>query len=636
MKIKIISMSIITILILSNAVILFGINSIAQDGQPQWPENSEWLLAEEDPNEAGCEDYKDGKLIYYHINSYYLYFRIEFYGYPNITEHDRRLKWFIDTDLPHNMGWQGNKVYDAEYLLFIEDSPKPHGDGHEDIYLIHDSDNDGFMNDEKKINGSGYEEYLISNTNIAGFNITGHYLDLYIRQENISSPEHIFFTWTTDQGDPNLDSSSAHDQSDFFWNADLSKADVSIEKSDSKDPVFTNESYSYLLKITNNGPHIAHHYNITDTQPDGITFTDTTPEPTEINGLEYRWYIPMINVSETKIIKINVTVKPEFYGTVINTANAINTYDPSPHDNSAFNETTILKIVGLNIEKTSEFDPPAHAGSLIVYTINVTNNGPDQASNINVTDTLPDGVTFLNASPDATEQMNDMQYRWYIPVLDVDESFIIKINVTVNESFYGVIVNTATIEYDDYDPDDGNEDNDTIIVLPIADISIIKTSEYDAPVYAGELVIYYLNITNHGPDVGYNVTITDILPNGVSYINSNIVPSSSNGQIYQWIIESLDVNESVIIRINITVNNGYSGTITNIASVTEESYDPNEENNQDEVTITVSTKSTGGGGGGGTGGHYTPPPEPFIDEKPTAIISGIYTGVQFEEIELDG
>ena len=33
----------------------------------------------------------------------------------------------------------------AEFLLFVEDSPKPGGDGIGDIYLLHDVDGDGFI-----------------------------------------------------------------------------------------------------------------------------------------------------------------------------------------------------------------------------------------------------------------------------------------------------------------------------------------------------------------------------------------------------------------------------------------------------------------------------------------------------------
>ena len=94
--------------------------------------------------------------------------------------------------------------------------------------------------------GSGYEEFFISNTSIAGYRIIDHCLDIYIRQANIDNPIYPYFTWSTDQGDPNLDSSSANDQSDSYWNSDLSKADISIEKFDSKDPVVTQVNHLHI------------------------------------------------------------------------------------------------------------------------------------------------------------------------------------------------------------------------------------------------------------------------------------------------------------------------------------------------------------------------------------------------------
>ncbi len=760
MKIKIISIILIVMLALCNAIVLFGIPTYAENGQWSWPSESEWIHTEDDPNEQGCEDYKDVEAFYYHINDYYLYLRLQFYSNPNITEHDMRLKWFIDIDDPHNMGWTGNKVHEAEYLLFIEDSPKPHGDGTEDIYLIYDSDNDGFMNDETKNgDGKGYEEYLISDTDIAGFRIIDNYLDLYISQENISNPVHPFCTWTTDQGDPNLDSSSAHDQSDAYWNPDLAKADVSIEKISNKNPVFTNESFTYTLTVENHGPHIAYGYNITDTQPSGITFDSTTPEATEINGLEYRWYIPIINVGESFDIKINVSVNDGFYGTINNTAEAIDTYDPAPQNNKATNYTTVIKIVGLSIEKTSEYEAPAHAGTLIVYTINVTNHGPDQATNINITDTLPDGVTFNNASPTEDEingleyiwyipyldagkskiikinatvndsfygtivntatiesdsydpyiednidddiivvvpvadisvnktseyeapahagslieytinvtnlgpsnmtditvidilpegvtfnssipdasEINGSEYRWFIPVLNVSESFVIKLNVTVNDGFYGTIVNTATIEHDYYDPGNESEDNDTIEVVPVADINVNKTSEYEAPAHASSLIEYTINVTNLGPDNVTDITVIDILPEGVTFNSSIPDASEINGSEYRWFIPVLNASESFVIKLNVTVNDGFYGTIVNSVDVEGDYYDPNPGGDEDEIDVPENGGGggSGGGGGGGSGGHYTPP-DTFIDEKPTAIISGIYTGVPNEEIEFNG
>jgi hypothetical protein len=140
-----------------------------------------------------------------------------------------------------------------------------------------------------------------------------------------------------------------------------------------------------------------------------------------------------------------------------------------------------------------------------------------------------------------------------------------------------------------------------------------------------------LNVTNHGPDVALDVNVTDILPNEVTFVDSNLLPSGNNGQTYWWVISSIDVNESVIIRINVTINDGVSGTITNTATVEDDSYDPDDENNEDYEDVTVDKKG-GGGGGGPPGGGGTPPPENKI---PTAKTDGPYYGFIGEEIQFN-
>ena len=80
MKTKLISTSIIVLLALSNATILFNINGKASE--PSWPSESSWnqsnLVA--DANESGwSDDYRDIKYSYYYIDEDYIYFRLECY-----------------------------------------------------------------------------------------------------------------------------------------------------------------------------------------------------------------------------------------------------------------------------------------------------------------------------------------------------------------------------------------------------------------------------------------------------------------------------------------------------------------------------------------------------------------------------
>ncbi len=217
MKIKLLSICILIMLLLSNAIILFSTYTKADEIQPSWPTN--WIPCDsnqEDPNENGIDDdYKDVHFTYYNKDEEYIYLRLECYAQPNFTiDPDVRYKWFIDTNDSCNLLLKGSKVYGAEYLLFIEDSPQPGGDNNIEIYLIecNDSYKTGFPTSYEYITNPGPVSDLTS-----GYNIVGNSLDMYIRIEDINDDADPYFTWAVDQEDPNLASAPSNDRSDFFW-----------------------------------------------------------------------------------------------------------------------------------------------------------------------------------------------------------------------------------------------------------------------------------------------------------------------------------------------------------------------------------------------------------------------------------
>jgi len=339
MKIKIVALGILMLLVLGNAIGL--VTASSEGSQPTWP--TSWILADTDPYEGGPSDHsRDVHFAYYYYDANYLYFRLECFGTPNFTSHpDCRYKWFIDTDDPHNMAWQGSKVYEAEFLLFVEDSPNPGGDGNGEVYLLHDTDGDGSI-------GYDWHDYLstpgpIRDTSIAGYQIIGNCIEVYVRQTEIGNPTLPYFTWSTDQEDPNLDATSTTDRSDAYWNTDLSKADVGIVMSDSVDPVHPGDSLTYTLQVTNHGPNDVINVFIQDILPDGVTFTDAFPAQTGIAGHTLWWNFTSLAVGDSEQIIINVTINNDTNAGVITNYAVVSsaTYEPMPGDNEALEETTV-------------------------------------------------------------------------------------------------------------------------------------------------------------------------------------------------------------------------------------------------------------------------------------------------------
>jgi len=580
---KISALSLIAMLIISNAIVLFVTPVFADENQPQWPIS--WVLADSDPNENGVSDnFRDVNYSYYYADNNYLYFRLECFGYPNFTtEPESRYKWFIDIDDPHNMSWSGGKVYEAEFLLFIEDSPKPGGDGIGDIYLLNDINGDGFA-------GNDWSNYLnnpgpILNTSIAGYMIIDNYIDIYVRQENIGNPIYPYFTWATDQEDPNLDSTSENDRSDSYWNEDLSKADISIEKSDSIDPVSSGGSFSYTLNVVNHGPNAALNVNVTDVMPDEVYFVSSNL-PYGFIGSTYWWNFASLSKGESRVIIIEVDVDDGYTGIISNNASAYSdTREPSPFNNEDTEQTTVIYLADLSISKSANVET-AYPGQYLIYTLNVSNNGPNVASNVIVYDTLSNKVTFNNSDPIPDGNIIST-YWWDIGSLNVGQSKQIIINVNINEEVTGTIINNANVTSNTYDP--STEDNNDVALVSIgsvADLSITKTANTNF-VYVGDYIIYTINVTNNGPDTAENVVVYDDLPNEVSFVSSNPNFSGISDSTYWWNIGSLNVDETKQITINVIVNFVPAGIINNIAYVTSDTHDPTPDDTEDSEQITM-------------------------------------------------
>ena len=283
MKKKKLSIGIIILLCLFNCVALFTPSVYADESQPEWP--TSWILIDTDPNEGHVgptHDYRDINYAYYSLDENYLYFRLECYGFPDFAQEQDRYKWFIDIDDPHNMIWTGGTVGDAEYLFFVEDTDD---DGDGEVYLLEDLDDNGLFDEWEGPPDYWYNE-IITDTSIANYTILDKNVSLWIKLENISNPSNAYFTWATDQENTNLDSTPTLDRSDTY-EADLSKADLSIVKYDDPDPVAAGEPLTYTLNVTNHGPHDAENVNVTDTLPAEVSFTNAVPTPAGSSGSTY-------------------------------------------------------------------------------------------------------------------------------------------------------------------------------------------------------------------------------------------------------------------------------------------------------------------------------------------------------------
>ena len=173
----------------------------------------------------------------------------------------------------------------------------------------------------------------------------------------------------------------------------------------------------------------------------------------------------------------------------------------------------VLPDVEIWVEKTGSASPVT-PGEPMTYSLTVTNDGPSDAENVVVTDTLPAEVTF-DTAVSGTDSTNPLV--WNLGTLTPGERRDILITVTVNADVTGAFTNTVVITTTTPGDDpDNNEDDHPADVLPDVEIWVTKTGSA-SPVTPGELMTYSLTVTNDGPSDAENVVVTDTLPAEVTF-----------------------------------------------------------------------------------------------------------------------
>jgi uncharacterized repeat protein (TIGR01451 family) len=194
--------------------------------------------------------------------------------------------------------------------------------------------------------------------------------------------------------DPDLSNNEAVGRVSFG-----SSADLRLLKTDSPDPVTAGTNITYTLTVFNDGPSTATDVIVKDDLPAQVTDVSVTSAGNTCNaGVPGDPLLPVtcnmgsIANGASEQITIVAKVKPDTpAGTILfNQARVTgSSADPDNSDNNQSAYTDVNTRADLGILKTAdaaEYKP----NTTITYRVRVTNNGPSDAQNVVVTDTLPE------------------------------------------------------------------------------------------------------------------------------------------------------------------------------------------------------------------------------------------------------
>ena len=197
---------------------------------------------------------------------------------------------------------------------------------------------------------------------------------------------------------------------------------------------------------------------------------------------------------------------------------------------------------------------PVIAGNNFTYTLTITNNGPNNATNVTVTDALPPGVSLISATvSQGTGCSGTSTIICNLGSIANGNRATVIIVVTVNSSTTGVLTTSATVSANENDPAPGNNSaTETTLVNSVADLTLTKTDSAD-PIVAGGSLTYTLTISNIGPSDATGVTLTDTLPISTMFVSASPGCTQSGGTIICG-LGNLTAGSSRQITVRVTVN----------------------------------------------------------------------------------
>jgi len=220
----------------------------------------------------------------------------------------------------------------------------------------------------------------------------------------------------------------------------------------------------------------------------------------------------------------------------------------------------------LSIEKNVDIQEP-DIQDTIVYTLLLTNNGPDTATKIRVKDLLPSGIILVATS---SQTYTPISGEWVISELAPETQASLQLTATVSSSSEGLrITNTAQIVGLNETDSNMNNNLDSAVIsvnqIPYADLGVQKTVSVSAS-KPGDPIQYHITLTNNGPMDANEIIIRDILPEDLIFIDSD--PKSYTPSTGAWNIPFLAKGQyqTMIIFAQI-IENPANNLIVNTASI---------------------------------------------------------------------
>jgi uncharacterized repeat protein (TIGR01451 family) len=362
-------------------------------------------------------------------------------------------------------------------------------------------------------------------------------------------------------------------------------AELAVSQQTGTEAALLGQPLTLVLKVTNLGPSEATGVRLEDALPPELNFVSVQTSQgsgTNDNGI-VRGELGTLAIGSNATVTVQVA--PTVLGPVTNTVvvSATET-DLELTNNTASLVVTVEPAVDLALAQHAIPDPVLLGGQL-TYELVVTNAGPSMATGVRLEDVLPPTVKFVLVETSQGSGTNDHgTVRCELGDLAAGSNATARIRV--ESTALGFLTNAATATGIEADPVVTN--NTLSVVSQVRLDADLTLSGSVAPALAlvDQELTYTLVVSNRGPNEATAVRVEDLLPVDVSVVQvqGTAVVTNAGGAVRLELGE-LDSGATAVVTLVIVPHQ--SNTITNLASVTSDAVDPDEDNNAVTLVATI-------------------------------------------------
>ncbi len=305
-------------------------------------------------------------------------------------------------------------------------------------------------------------------------------------------------------------------------------ADLAIVKTATPSLVTAGELVTYVLTVTNAGPMAATNVQVLEMIPPETSVVsmvaDNPDSRYEFCSAAGVCYLGTVEAGRT-VATITAVLRVEAgcqETSLVNVASVTGSQvDPVPDNNLAAATVGVDALAVADLALVKDASATAEAGGTITYTITVWNLGPQVASGLLVTDTLPPGVTLAWADPACSTAAGPLVCA--APSLAAGQAvtFGLAVDVVPGVEPGTSLQNAAVCASPARDPNPSNNaDTADTSIVGLADLALSKTGP-DSMV-EGDMVTYTIAVTNHGPATAQSVDVKDDLPPEIELVSASV------------------------------------------------------------------------------------------------------------------